>query len=192
MKNAASKLLATAAVSLCLSALSQAAATAQTDDVDPINDSAGVLVPSSSSGSTGTLYTTSNEESGVLASLQATPIGTNQYRTAITGSPIDFVVSRVIFPGYFLPPGDLICKNPWANVVRGICVTTISPGSSGCFPYTNGNYARLSYNATRKCKRLPTSLCVQVNRIAWTRTIYFDSQCTTPIRVDTGTDLMCN
>ena len=185
MKNAASKLLVTAVVGLCLSAPGQA----QTGDVDPINDAAGILVPNSSSGSSGTLYTTVNEESSVLGALQATAIGPNQYRTTITGSPIDFVVLRVIFPGYWLPPGDLICQNGSVKVYRGVCVTTISGGASGCFPY-NGNFARVNYNPTRKCKR-GAGLCVEYRQIAWTRTVYSDNQCTIPIRIDSGTDFLC-
>jgi hypothetical protein len=187
MKNAVSKLLVTAVVGLCFSVPGHA----QTGDVDPINDAAGILVPNSSSGSSGTLYTTVNEESSVLTALQATATGPNQYRTTITGSPIDFVVLRVIFPGYWLPPGDLICQNGAVKVYRNsTCVTTISGGSSGCFPYTNGNFARVNYNPTRKCKR-GVGFCVEVRQIAWTRTVYFDNQCTTPIRIDTGTDFLC-
>jgi hypothetical protein len=191
MNNFGWKLLAAVALTVSLSAPGRAAVSSGGGEIDPINDAAGVLVPSSSGG-TGTLYTTVEEQDSVLASLKATPVGSSQYQTTITGQPITFALLRVIFPGYFLPAGDLICQTGLVRVYRNAsCVATISAGFQGCSLYTGGNYATLSYNTTRKCKR-GTGFCVEVNQVLWTRNVYFDNRCTQLVHVDTGNDFLCN
>src|SRR5689334_1285818 len=110
MRTSRCKFLAVLSLTLCL-CVSGTAAWAQSDDeVDPVNDVAGLLVPDSASPDKGILYTTAAEEREVLGLLKATWIGPDQYRTNITGVAIQFAVLRAILPGFYLPAGDLICQ----------------------------------------------------------------------------------
>lgn len=194
MRTSGFKLLAAFSLTLCLCVSGTAAWAQEGDDVDPVKDVAGLLVPDSSSPGKGVLYTTSHEEKDVLDLLRATAIGPDQYRATINGVSIQFLVLRAILPGFYLPPGDLICQTGTVKVYRNsTCTTTITGGSSGCSPYTNGNHATLSYNPTKKCKR-GTGYCIEVNRVLWTRNIYFDNQCSPSqfLGSQHGYDFMCN
>lgn len=166
-------------------------ALAQDADVDPINDAAGVLVPSSSEGKSGTLYTTASEQNEVLSALRAIPVGTNQYQTSITGVPVNFTLVPVVFPGLYFPPGELICQTSLVKVYRNAtCRTTFFGFGQPCQPYL-GNWATFNSNPVRQCKQ-GVGFCVEVKQVVWTRNIYFDNQCTQLLGVQTGTDFRCN
>lgn len=190
MKKSGFTLLAVTALTLGILAPAHRAL-AQDGDVDPINDAAGVLVPSSSDPKSGTLYTTASEEKEVLASLQAVPVGTSQYQTSITGAPVTFSVSQVIFPGLFYLPGELICQTNMVKVYRNATCRTTFPGIfQACSPYL-GNWATLNSPPVRHCVR-GVGFCVEVKQVSWTRNVYFDNQCTQLINIQTGTDFRCN
>ena len=192
MRTFGCKLLAALSLTLCLCVSGPVAWAQEDEEIDPIRDIAGLLVPDSAD--KGVLYTTQDEESEVLSHLKAVSIGPDRYQTTITGVPIQFYILRVILPGYWLPAGDLICQNGLVKVYRNsTCVATISGGFQGCSPYTNGNYSTLSYNTTKKCKR-GFGFCIEVNSVLWTRNIYFDNQCSPWqfLGSQHGFDFMCN
>lgn len=172
------------------------AAWAQTsDDVDPVNDLAGLVLPNSD-GTTGTLYTTSGERSSILGALGATTVDSTHSRITITNSTgttttITVAIVIAVFPALFLPPGDLICANNVVRVYRNSSCRLIFPAtSSGCFPFTGGNFARVTTIPYRKCKR-GVGFCIEVNRIYSTRTVYFDNMCTISTAVQTANAFIC-
>jgi len=193
MTTSGCKLVAALCLGFCL-CVSSSPARGQDprDELDPVNDVAGVLVADPSPDKPGTLYTTADDESSVLEALHARATGKDTYVTSITGIPISFAILRAILPGYFLPDASLICQTPYVKVYRNAaCVPTITGTLPFCAPYMGGNYATMAYNVTKKCKA-GTGFCVEVNQVLWTRNIYFNSQCTQLIGTQYGFDFMCN
>jgi hypothetical protein len=161
-------------------------------ELDPVQDVAGVLVGGASPDRPATLYTTVEDESEVLKALHATKGEEDTYVTFITGSAVAFAIMRLPLPGLFLPDGDLICQTMFVKVYRNAsCVPTVTGTFPVCVPYLFGHHTTMAYNQTKKCK-VGTGYCVEVRQVLWTRNIYFDNQCTQLISTQNGFDSMCN
>jgi hypothetical protein len=190
MKKSGFTLLAVTALTLGILAPAHRAL-AQDGDVDPINDLAALLLPESSDGATGKLYTLPNLQSQVIEALHAIPVGPNEYQTDVSGKTITFSPIPVPFPPIYLPPGELICQTGMVRVYRNAtCLMTSWGLSYACTPYF-GNWANADSLPVSKCKR-GTGLCVEVNKVAFIRRIYYDNQCTQLLGFQTSSDFSCN
>ena len=191
-KNHVGKLLALAVLVLCLVVPGRAAQAQTGNDVDPVNDLAGLLIPPADSSSRGTLYVIPSDQDRVLAALSAEPIGSNTYRATITGVAVEFTAVQALFPPIFLPPGDLICANRLVRVYKNAqCLQTFPALVTPCLPVGGGSSAKTVFNPVRSCKR-GAGICVEVWQVTWTKTTYFALNCGLPITgITTGFGFSC-
>jgi hypothetical protein len=193
-KNHLPRLLAFFALIVCLSGPAVQAQTGE--DIDPVNDLAGLLVPSSdpsSDGTTsGTLYVMPDQQDSVLAALNATPTGKDTYNATINGISVTFTAVLAVLPAIFIPPGDLICANSTVRVYKNArCLLTFPGFTTACIGLPGGSSARTTFNPIRTCRR-GTAICVEVWQVTSMRTTYFGANCAPPITgVTTGNGFSC-
>ncbi len=191
-ENRLPRLLALSVLMLCLVIPGRAAQAQTNEEVDPVNDLAGLLTPPADSSSKGTLYVIPSDQDRVLAALNAKPTSSDTYRATINGVSVEFTAVLAPFPAIFLPPGDLICASSTVRVYKNArCVLTFPGVTTACLGIAGGSSAKTVFNPIRKCLR-GTALCVEISQVTWTRTTYFGVSCAPPITgITTGSGFSC-
>jgi hypothetical protein len=173
------------ALLLSLLAIPGMAQTDPKDEEPTIDDVAGIWKASE-----GVLYTTAEDQEGVLAALNAktedgkswTAPTYNVDGTAATASLQVVLVDAALLPAILPNPGDQIpCPHPNHILYRNSVCGYTNWGFSGLCqalptpPYPPGTSRRTSYNTYRSCKRqVGPTYCVNVRSIiGWTQ--YFDN-----------------
>jgi hypothetical protein len=166
---------------LCVPALAQ-----QTGDESTKDDFAGIWRASE-----GVLYTTPEDQSGVLATLGAEPAGQGKWTASTynvdgTSTQASFTVTLLdptALIALFPDPGDPIpCPHPNHVLYRNsVCGTPHFGVSFLCQTLPGGTSRRSETNTYKSCRRQPGGYCVDVRSvIGWT--LYFDSSdCSGPV-----------
>lgn len=138
--------------------------------------------------SEGVLYTTAEDQDGVLGALGAQPDGegwtAKTYRVDGREAVASFKVQLVdaaLLPALFFSPGDVVpCPHPNHVVYRNSTCGYLWPGWSGLCQVNAGNLSqRTTYNTYRSCRRqVGPTYCVNVRSIiGWTQ-YFYSGNCT--------------
>lgn len=162
---------------------------AQVEDVDEIADLSALVLADASN--QGTVYTTAAEQSENLAALEAVPIAGGRYELELEGEQVQVSVVLTPLPALYLPADDVLAKPKVGKVFRNArCVLTIPAFITPCVGF---NYQWTIYQTQpiHRCKRPGTERCVEKKKVAWTRSIFSDPNCSNLIALQSKKKNSC-